>query len=107
MLRIAGWFSGIFFLILGAYFEIMALWELSTRSRNAAESLPMAIYSLIPLAYGTTVIWRLNIAAKKSGPPTTDHADAANDAELTAIIERLQQSKLPQNHEPPREVTGV
>jgi hypothetical protein len=109
MLRMAGWFSGIFFLVLGAYFEITALWVLSTRPRNAAEWLQSAMYSLIPLAYGISVIWRLNLPGQKSGPQTTDHAEVANDAVLAAIIERLQQSKQPPNQEPgpPLDNTGV
>ena len=68
MLRIAGWFSGVFFLIFGIYFEGIALWVLSQRPPNFAEWIPFAYYPLVPLAYGTYVIWRLVAPAKKSDP---------------------------------------
>jgi hypothetical protein len=93
MLRIAGWFSAVFFLILGGYFEITALCVLFQRPRNATEWIWEAIYSLVPIGYGISVIWRLKTPPKKSDPQTRDYvdADAANDAELAAIIRTLTQ----------------
>lgn len=92
MLRLAGWCSGVFFLLLGVYFEIIALCILSNHPRNAAEWIPSAIYPLVPLMYGITVIWRLNVPTKKPAPQVPENDK--NDAELAALIQRLKSKQV-------------
>ena len=88
MLRIAGWVSGVLFVVLGIYFECIVLWALSHNPRNSAEEISFAVYALVPLVYGINVIWRLNVPAKKSNPQTPE------DVELTAIIQRLKSNEI-------------
>jgi hypothetical protein len=91
-LRFAGWCSAIFYFILGANFAIMVLEAASMRPRDIAESIPVMIFSFVATGYGINVIWRLITASKNLDSQNASEADAeaeaANNAELAAIIER-------------------
>ena len=99
MLRIAGWFSGVFFLIFGIYFEAITLVVLSCSPPNAAEWIPFAFYPLIPLVYGINVIWRLSVPVPPTNSEPQTPEDADNDAELAAIIQRLKSKSPPQSED--------
>ena len=74
IVRFAGWFSGIFFLLLGIYSESIALWFLSSFPRNWDEWIFYSIYPLVPICYGIHVIRQLR--STRDGtlkPHTSDH----------------------------------
>jgi hypothetical protein len=87
MLRMAGWCSGFFFLLLGGWFAINTLSILSEHRRNVTQWW-LAVYSLMPIAYGLSVIWRLNRPVNKLVPLPMDEVEAHNDAELLALIQQ-------------------
>lgn len=93
ILRIAGWFSGIFFIALGVYFELIALWVLSQNPPNADQWFLPALYPCVPLFYGGWVIHRLVSRPKSSSSIRPAMRD--EPTEPTVIeIERAAEEKL-------------
>ena len=101
MLRIAGWFSAMFYLIIGIYLKGMLITILLGGS---AEAIPMAICALLPVAYGANLISRLTKPNSGSQPDGYFDADAeaANNAELAALIEMHLPSKANCPSPPPQ-----
>lgn len=94
ILRVAGWFSGIFFLVLGLYFEVVVIGVWCLTLRHGEEWNWFAVYALVPLVYGIHVIWRLSVSPKDFEPPVP----SSDEVELKMIIRRLESERDPAPH---------
>lgn len=101
MLRIAGWFAAMFYLIIGINLAGMSITMLL---EDPAEAMPMAIVAILSVAYAANLFWRLT--TPDSGPQPDGYfdadAEAANNAELAALIDMHMPSKANGPSRPPQ-----